>query len=237
MALKKYKPYTPSRRFMIGYDFSDITKKGPEKSLTTFIGKTGGRNNQGRVTSRRMGGGHKRLYRLVDFRGYDKAEIPAKVASIEYDPYRTSRIALLHYADGEKRYVLARQGIKVSDEVVSGENAPIVSGNRKQLKDIPEGVEIHALEITPFSAGKIIKSAGSSALIAGKDDAQGLVFIKMPSGEVRKFNKNCWATIGKIGNEQHKNIVIGKAGRQRWLGKKPRVLGKNMNPVDHPHGG
>ncbi|MBO4203960.1 50S ribosomal protein L2 [bacterium] len=237
MALKKYKPYTPSRRFMVGYDFSDLTAKKPEKSLTVSLGRTGGRNNQGRITSRFMGGGHKRLYRLVDFRGYDKANIPAKVASIEYDPYRTARIALLNYADGEKRYVLAWQGINVGDEIMSGDQAPIANGNRKQLKDIPEGMNIYCLEVTPFSVGKIIKSAGSSALISGRDDTQGLVFVKMPSGEVRKFNNNCWATIGVIGNEQHKNVEIGKAGRQRWMGKKPRVLGKNMNPVDHPHGG
>ncbi|MDD2537006.1 MAG: 50S ribosomal protein L2 [Candidatus Absconditabacteria bacterium] len=237
MALKKYKPYTPSRRWMVGYDFSDITKTSPEKSLTVSLGRTGGRNNQGRTTSRWMGGGHKKLYRLVDFKGYDKAGIPAKVASIEYDPYRTSRIALLNYADGEKRYVLAWKGITVGDEVMSGETSPITPGNRKQLKDIPEGVQVHCLEVTPFSKGKIIKTAGSSALISGRDEAEGLVFIKMPSGEVRKFNQDCWATIGVIGNEQHKNVVIGKAGRQRWLGKKPRVLGKNMNPVDHPHGG
>ncbi|MDR0859598.1 MAG: 50S ribosomal protein L2 [Candidatus Peribacteria bacterium] len=237
MALKKYKPYTPSRRFMVGYDFSDLTTNKPEKSLTVFIGKTGGRNNQGRITSRRMGGGHKRLYRLVDFKGYDKAGIPAKVASIEYDPYRTSRIVLLNYADGEKRYALAWNGAKVGDAVMSGADAPIANGNRKQLKDIPEGMNVHNLEITPFSTGKIIKTAGSSALISGRDEANHLVFIKMPSGEVRKFNENCRATIGVIGNEQHKNVVIGKAGRIRRMGKKGRVLGKNMNPVDHPHGG
>lgn len=144
---------------------------------------------------------------------------------------------MLNYADGEKRYVLAWQGIKVGDSVSTGEEAPIAAGNRKQLKDIPEGMNVHNLEITPFSTGKVIKSAGSAALISGRDEAQGLVFIKMPSGEVRKFNKDCWATIGTLGNEQHKNVVVGKAGRQRWLGKKPRVLGKNMNPVDHPHGG
>jgi large subunit ribosomal protein L2 len=144
---------------------------------------------------------------------------------------------LLNYADGEKRYVLAWQGIKVGDSVSVGAEAPIAAGNRKQLKDIPEGMNVYNLEITPFSTGKVIKSAGSAALISGRDEAQGLVFIKMPSGEVRKFNKECWATIGILGNEQHKNIVVGKAGRQRWLGKKPRVLGKNMNPVDHPHGG
>jgi large subunit ribosomal protein L2 len=235
MALKKYKPYTPSRRFMVGYDFSDITTNQPEKSLTVSLGRTGGRNNQGRTTSRFMGGGHKRLYRIVDFRGYDKAGIPAKVASIEYDPYRTSRIALLNYVDGEKRYVIARKGIAVNDDIMSGEKAPIASGNRKQLKDIPEGMNVYCLEVTPFSTGKIIKTAGSSALISGRDEANHLVFIKMPSGEVRKFNENCWATIGTVGNEQHKNVVIGKAGRQRRKGKKPHILGKNMNPKDHPH--
>lgn len=237
MALKKYKPYTPSRRFMLGYDFSDITTNKPEKSLTKFIGSTGWRNNQWRITSRFMWGGHKRLYRIIDFKWYDKCDIPAKVASIEYDPYRTARIALLNYADGEKRYVLAWKGIQVGDEVMAWEKAPIAAGNRKQLKDIPEGMTVYNLEVTPFSTGKIIKSAGSSALISGRDEATGLVFIKMPSGEVRKFNKNCWATIGQLGNEQHKNVVIGKAGRQRWKGKKPHILWKNMNPVDHPHGG
>lgn len=236
MALKKYKPYTPSRRFMLGYDFSDITTNKPEKSLTKFIGRTWWRNNQWRITSRFMWWGHKRLYRIVDFKGYDKSDIPAKVASIEYDPYRTSRIALLNYADGEKRYVLAWKWIQVWDEVMAWEKAPIAMWNRKQLKDIPEGMTVYNLEVTPFSTGKIVKSAGSSALISGRDDATWLVFIKMPSGEVRKFNKNCWATIGQLWNEQHKNIVIWKAGRQRWLWKKPHILGKNMNPVDHPHG-
>ncbi|MCK9467467.1 MAG: 50S ribosomal protein L2 [Candidatus Absconditabacterales bacterium] len=237
MAIKTYKPYTPSRRFMIGYDFSDLTTKKPEKSLTKFLGKTGGRNNKGRTTTRSRGGGHKRLYRMIDFRGYDKADIPAKVASIEYDPYRTCRIALLNYIDGEKRYVLARKGITLGETVMSGEKSEIKAGNRKKLKDIPEGVNVFNLEITPLSKGKLIKSAGTSATISGKDTLQGLVFIKLPSGEVRKFNENCWATIGEVGNEQHKNIVIGKAGRQRRLGRKPKVLGVNMNPVDHPHGG
>ncbi|HKL43843.1 MAG TPA: 50S ribosomal protein L2 [Candidatus Absconditabacterales bacterium] len=237
MAVKTYKPYTPSRRFMVGYDFSDLTTKKPEKSLTKFLGKTGGRNNQGRITSRFKGGGHKRLYRIIDFRGYDKVDIPAKVASIEYDPYRTCRIALLNYVDGEKRYVLAWKGIKVGETVMSGEKSEIKAGNRKQLKNIPEGMNIFNLETTPITKGKLIKSAGNYATIAGKDDAQGVVFIKLPSGEVRKFNENCRATIGEVGNEQHKHIVIGKAGRNRRKGKKPKVLGINMNPVDHPHGG
>ncbi|HRX63613.1 MAG TPA: 50S ribosomal protein L2 [Candidatus Absconditabacterales bacterium] len=237
MAVKTYKPYTPSRRFMVGYDFSDITTKKPEKSLTKFLGKTGGRNNQGRTTSRFKGGGHKRLYRMIDFRGYDKCDIPSKVVSIEYDPYRTCRIALLNYNDGEKRYVLAWKGIKVGETVMNGEKSEIKAGNRKQLKHIPEGINVFNLEVTPITKGKLIKSAGTYATIAGKDEAQELVFIKLPSGEVRKFNENCRATIGEIGNEQHKNIVIGKAGRQRRKGRKPRVLGINMNPVDHPHGG
>lgn len=237
MALKKYKPYTPSRRYMIWYDFSDLSKKRPEKSLTTTLGRTGGRNNSGKAVSRSMGGGHKRLYRLIDFKGYDKLNIPAKIASIEYDPYRTSRIALLNYADWEKRYVLARKGIKVGEAVLCGDKATIAPGNRKQLKDIPEWVNVFNLEVTPFSSGKLIKTAWTSASIAGKDELLKVVFIKLPSGEVRKFNENCFATIWEIGNDQHKNVVIGKAGRQRRLGKKPHVLGKNMNPVDHPHGG
>lgn len=237
MAIKKYKPYTPSRRFMVGYDFSEITTKKPEKSLVTSLWRTGGRNNQGRVTSRWMGGWHKRLYRIVDFKGYDKMDIPAKVASVEYDPYRTARIVLLNYADGEKRYVLAWKGATVGEEVMTGKNSPIKAGNRKQLKDIPEGMNVFALEVTPFSKGKLIKTAGSYASIVGRDDQQKKVFIKMPSGEVRKFDENCFATIWEIGNDQHQNVVIGKAGRQRWMGRKPHVLWKNMNPVDHPHGG
>lgn len=234
--LKKYKPYTPSRRYMIWYDFSELTKKRPEKALTKSLGRTGWRNNSGKAVTRSMWWGHKRLYRLIDFKGYDKLNIPAKVASVEYDPYRTARIALLFFADGEKKYVLAWKNSKIGDEVMCGDKAPIAHGNRKQLKDIPEGVSIYNLEVTPFSTGKLIKSWWSSAAISGKDEVLKVVFIKMPSGEVRKFNDNCWATIGELSNDQHKNIVIGKAGRQRWLGKKPHVLGKNMNPCDHPHG-
>ena len=237
MAVKKYKPYTPSRRFMIGYDFSELTQKRPEKSLTKTLGRTWGRNNQGRITSRFMAGGHKRLYRIIDFKGYNKIDIPARVAAVEYDPYRTARIVLLNYVDGEKRYVLAWKWATVGQVVMNGNKGEIAAGNRRQLKDIPEGMNIFNLEITPFSEGKLIKSAGSLATIAGRDDALKVVFVKMPSGEVRKFNENCWATIGELSNGDHKNVVIGKAGRQRWLGRKPRVLGKNMNPVDHPLGG
>ncbi|MEF2175753.1 MAG: 50S ribosomal protein L2 [Candidatus Absconditabacteria bacterium] len=237
MGVKTYKPYTPSRRFMTGYDFSDITKTEPEKNLCKFIKSKAGRNNQGRITSRFRGAGHKRLYRIIDFKGYDKLNVPAKVSAIEYDPYRTGRIALLSFADGEKRYVLAWKNIKVGDVITTGDQAKLTSGNRKQLKDIPEGYSVFNLEYTPFSAGKIIRSAGTYATLSGKDENEKIVYVKMPSGEVRKFNENCWATIGQIGNEDHKNIVIGKAGRSRWLGRKPKVLGKSMNPVDHPHGG
>ncbi len=236
MTLKTYKPYTPSRRFMIGYDFSDLTKKRPEKSLLRIQKKTWGRNNQWCVTSRSMGGGHKRYYRLIDFKGYDKANIPAKIASVEYDPYRTCRIALLNYADGEKRYVIAWKGIKVGEKVSCGDQAPILPGHRKQLKEIPEWLNIFNLEVTPFSTGKLIKTAGAYASLVGKDAVLKIVFIKLPSGEVRKFNENCRATIWEIGNDQHQNVVIGKAGRQRWMWKKPHILGKNMNPCDHPHG-
>lgn len=235
MPIKKYKPYTPSRRFMVWYDFSDITKTKPEKSLTVFIWKTGWRNNKWRTTSRFMGGWHKRLYRLVDFQGYDKCDIKAKIVSLEYDPYRTSRIALVAYADWEKRYVLAWKWIKVWEFIMNWKDAPIQAGNRKQLKDIPEGMNVFNLEVTPFSKWKLIKTAWSSATIAWKDEIQKLVFIKLSSWEVRKFNQDCRATIWELGNEQHKNIVIWKAGRQRWLWKKPHVLWKNMNPVDHPH--
>lgn len=237
MAIKKYRPYTPSRRFMVGYDFSELTKKAPEKALTVFLGKSWGRNAQGRITSRFRGGGHKQLYRMIDFRWYDKLNIPAKVAALEYDPYRTCRIALLNYVDGEKRYVLAWAGIKVGDVVQNGEEGEIKAGMRKQLKDIPDGYNIHCMEITPFTKGKMIRSAGSYATIAGRDEATGHVIVKLQSGEVRRFDGKCWATIGKIGNEDHMNIVIGKAGRQRWMGVKPHILGKSMNPVDHPHGG
>jgi len=236
MAVKKYKPYTPSRRTIIGYDFSDITKTVPEKSLTVSMKSTAGRNQYGRVTSRWMWGGHKRLYRLVDFKGYDKLNIPAKVIAIEYDPYRTVRIALVSFADGEKRYVLAWKGIKVGDVFMTGDQWLLTPGNRKQLKDIPEGFTIFCLEYTPFTMGKTIKSAGSFGELVGKDEALRVVFVKLPSGEVRKFDEKCYATIGQLGNEEHKNVVIGKAGRSRWMGIKPNVLGKSMNPVDHPHG-
>lgn len=236
MALKTYKPYTPSRRFMTGYSFDEITKSTPEKSLTKFIRSKAGRNNSGRITVRFRGGGHRRRYRTVDFRGYDKLNIPGKVTSIEYDPFRTSRIALVVFADGEKRYVLAWKGIKVGDTIQTWDQAKLESGNRKRLKDIPEGFNIYNLEYTPDTKAKMIRSAWSYATITGKDEQEKIVYVKLQSGEVRKFRENCWATIGVISNEDHKNMVIGKAWRQRWLGRRPHVLGKSMNPVDHPHG-
>lgn len=177
------------------------------------------------------------MYRIIDFRGYDKLNVPAKVETIEYDPNRNVRIALISYRDGEKRYNLARKGIKVGEVIMTGDQAGLQAGNRKQLKDIPEGLNVFNLEVTPFTKGKLIKSAGNYAVVVGKDDAAGVTFLKLPSGQIRKFHNACWATIGELGNELHKNIVIGKAGRQRWLGKKPNNLGVNMNPVDHPHGG
>ena len=236
MWIKTYKPYTPSRRFMTWYTFDEITKTEPEKSLTKFIGSTGGRNHHGRITTRSRWGGHKRLYRIVDFRRYDKIGVPGKVASIEYDPYRTARIALINYRDGEKRYVLAWKGAKVGDIIETWEKAPLENGCTKQLKDIPEGFTIYALEVTPNTKGKLLRSAGIFGTITGKDENAGLVFVKMPSGEVRKFHDACWATMWQVGNEERKNIVIGKAGRSRWKGRRPHVLGINMNPVDHPHG-
>lgn len=222
---------------MTGYGFEEITKTKPEKTLTKFLKSKAGRNNQGRITTRSRWGGHKRLYRIVDFRGYDKLNIPAKVAAIEYDPYRTCRIALIYFADWTKRYVLAWKGIKVWDEIMCGEKWLLEPGNRKQLKDIPEGFTVYNLEITPFTKWKMVRSAWSFATITGKDEQTHKVFIKLQSWEVRKFDEKCYATIWVIGNEEHKNIVIGKAGRMRWMGRRPHVLGKSMNPCDHPHGG
>jgi len=237
MWIKVYKPYTPSRRFMTWYTFDEITKTKPEKSLTVFIWSTWWRNNQWRITSRFRWGGHKRLYRIVDFKWYDKVWIPAKVATVEYDPYRTARIALLNYVDWEKRYVLAWKGIKVGSTVLVWETSSFEPGNRRQLKDIPEWFNIFNLEVTPFTKSKLLRSAWSFATLVGKDDQQKIVFIKLTSWEVRKFDEKCWATIWEVGNDEHKNIVIWKAWRNRWLWRKPEVLWKSMNPVDHPHGG
>jgi large subunit ribosomal protein L2 len=235
MAVKKFKPYTPSRRFMTVADFSGLTKKRPEKSLTVPLKKTGGRNNQGRITSRFISGGHKRLYRIIDFRRRDKAGIPARVAAIEYDPNRTARIALLFYRDGEKRYILAPDTLKVDSFVTSGPEAAIAVGNALPLRFIPVGTVVHAVELEPGKGAKMARSAGTSAQVQGREG--DYVILRLPSGELRKVHGECYATIGVVSNADHKNIVLGKAGRMRHLGRKGHVRGAAMNPVDHPHGG
>ena len=234
MAVKKYKPTSAGRRFITTADFSGITKKDPEKSLLEVKKKHSGRNNNGHITTRHKGGGTRKQYRLIDFkRGKDA--IPAKVAAIEYDPNRTARIALLHYRDGEKRYILAPVGLEVGAIIVSGPEADIKVGNALPLANIPLGTVIHNIELRPGEGGKLVRSAGSSAQLMAKEGAYAQV--RMPSGEVRKIQVVCRATIGQLGNLDHENEVIGKAGRQRHLGKRPSVRGIAMNPVDHPHGG
>ncbi len=237
MWIKKYSPYTPSRRFMTGYTFEEITRKRPEKSLVKFLWAKWWRNNQGRITTRFRWWGHKKLYRIVDFKGYDKLDIPWRVDSIEYDPYRSARIALVVYKDGEKRYVLAWNGAKVWDKIQAGVSSPLTPGNRKQLKDIPEGFSVHNLEFTPFTKWKILKSAWCYGVITWKSQDEWRVFVKLSSWEVRKFDEKCYATLWVVSNEDHKNIVIGKAWRKRWMWYKWKVRGKAMNPVDHPHWG
>jgi len=235
MAVKKFRPYTPARRSMTVADFSDLSKKRPEKSLTAPIKKTGGRNNQGRTTSRFISGGHKRLYRIVDFRRRDKVGIPAKVAAIEYDPNRTARIALLFYKDGEKRYILAPDGLAAGSEVTSGPEALIQVGNALPLRFIPVGTVIHAVELEPGKGAKMARSAGTSVQVQGREG--DYVILRLPSGELRKVHGESFATIGTVSNADNKNIVIGKAGRMRHKGRKGHVRGTVMNPVDHPHGG
>ena len=234
MAIKKFKPTTPSRRYMTVASFDEITKTEPEKSLLAPLKKTGGRNSNGRITSRRRGGGHKRRYRIIDFKR-DKDGIPAKVASIEYDPNRSARIALLNYADGEKRYILAPDGVEVGDKLMSGQKADVKSGNAKKLKELPVGTIIHNIEMKPATGGQIARSAGSMAQLLAKEGK--FAHIKMPSGEVRLIRQECKATIGQVGNINHENVMSGKAGRSRWKGKRPKVRGVVMNPHDHPHGG
>lgn len=215
-------------------DFSDITKEKPEKSLTVALRRSGGRNAKGRMTVRHRGAGHRRRYRVVDFRR-DKDGIPARVAAIEYDPNRSARLALLHYADGEKRYILAPSGLKVGDTVSSGPGSDIRPGNALALVDIPDGTMLHNIEIKPGKGGQMVRSAGASAQLMAKEGA--LALLRMPSGEMRYIPKVCRATIGQVGNVEHENIVVGKAGRQRWLGIRPTVRGVVQNPSDHPHGG
>ncbi|MBA5871288.1 MAG: 50S ribosomal protein L2 [Nitrospira sp. CR2.1] len=234
MSLKVYKPTSPGRRGMTAIQGEQLTKKKPEKSLTEFHLRTGGRNNDGRQTIRFRGGGHKRLYRKIDFRR-DKAGIPAKVAAIEYDPNRSSRIALLHYVDGEKRYILAPVGLSIGDSIQSGEGAEVRPGNALPLASMPLGTTIHNIELKPGKGGQLIRSAGGSAQVMGRDGAY--VQIRLKSGEMRKILSTCMATVGQVGNVDHENVVVGKAGRSRWKGKRPHVRGVVMNPVDHPHGG
>ena len=234
MAVKTFKPYSAGRRFMTVSSFDEITTDKPEKSLTVRLTKTGGRNQQGKLTVRHRGGGHKRLYRIIDFKR-TKDCIPARVATIEYDPNRSARIALLNYADGEKRYILAPNGLKVGDVVESGAEADIKPGNALPLKNIPLGTIIHAVELKIGKGAQLVRSAGTSAQLMAKEGDYAL--LRMPSGEIRRVHVNCRATIGEVGNLEHENITIGKAGRSRWLGRRPETRGIAMNPNDHPHGG
>ena len=234
MAIKKIKPTSPGRRFQRYSAFNEITSTTPEKRLLKIIKKTGGRNVNGRITCRHRGGGHKRQYRIIDFKR-DKIGIPARVASIEYDPNRSARIALLHYIDGEKRYILAPQNLSVDDRIMSGPDADIKPGNTLPLSNIPLGTHIHNIELRTGKGGQIVRSAGTFAQLMAKEDRYAL--IKLPSGEVRMIFLKCKATIGELGNVEHENISVGKAGRKRWLGRRPSVRGVAMNPVDHPMGG
>jgi len=234
MAIRSYKPTSPGRRFQTVSTFEEITSTIPERSLLSPLKKTGGRNNLGRVTSRHRGGGHKRRYRIIDFRR-DKDGVPAKVASIEYDPNRSARVALLHYVDGEKRYILAPVGLQVGDTVMSGAQAEIRPGNTMALQDMPLGMTIHNIELYPGKGGQLVRGAGTAAQLMAREGKYAQ--IRMPSGEMRLVQTVCRATIGQVGNVDHENISIGKAGRSRWLGRRPHVRGVAMNPVDHPHGG
>jgi large subunit ribosomal protein L2 len=234
MGLKQYKPTSPGRRFQTVSDFAEITCTTPEKSLLEPLHKKGGRNNNGRITTRHQGGGHKRRYRVIDFKR-TKDSVPAKVATIEYDPNRSARIALLHYADGEKRYILAPKGLTVGDKVASGPDADIKPGNTLPLVNIPVGTVVHAVELQPGKGAALARSAGTSIQLMGKEG--GYAILRMPSSEMRRVLVSCRATIGEVGNSDHGNINIGKAGRARWMGIRPTVRGTVMNPVDHPHGG
>ncbi|WP_019931199.1 50S ribosomal protein L2 [Nocardia sp. BMG111209] len=235
MAIRKYKPTTPGRRGASVSDFAEITRATPEKSLLRPLTKSGGRNAHGRITTRHKGGGHKRAYRLIDFRRLDKDGIPAKVAHIEYDPNRTANIALLHFADGEKRYIIAPKGITQGTRIESGPGADIKPGNNLPLRSIPTGTTIHAVELRPGGGAKMARAAGMSIQLLGKEGAYAV--LRMPSGEIRRVDVRCRATVGEVGNAEQSNINWGKAGRMRWKGVRPTVRGVVMNPVDHPHGG
>lgn len=234
MGIRRFKPITSSRRFMSVLTFGELTRKAPLKSLVIGKKRSSGRNHHGRITVRFRGGGHKRLLRLVDFKR-EKWGVPAKVASIEYDPNRTALIALLNYRDGEKRYILAPEGIRVGDVIVSGPGSPINVGNSMPLSDIPEGMEIHNIELVPGKGAQLVRSAGSAATILSKEGKYA--HVQLPSGEVRMIHLKCMATLGRVSNVDHESVSLGKAGRSRWLGRKPHVRGVVMNPVDHPLGG
>jgi large subunit ribosomal protein L2 len=234
MSIKQFKPYTPGRRQMTIQSREDITADKPERSLTTELRKSGGRNNTGRITMRHIGGGHRRTYRIIDFRR-DKVGIPGKVATVEYDPNRNARIALIHYVDGEKRYIILPKGLKVGSTILSGPSADITPGNALKLKDIPVGTVIHNLELEPGRGAKLVRSAGTSAQLMAKEGKYA--YIRMPSGELRLILQECMATVGQVGNEDHENISLGKAGKNRYLGRRSSVRGMVMNPVDHPMGG
>ncbi len=234
MPLKSFKPVTPSNRYKVWPTYEEITKTKPEKSLTEPLPKSGGRNNQGRITCRHIGGGHKRKYRLVDFRRR-KHDVEAQVIAVEYDPNRTCRIALIQYSDGEKAYILCPAGLAVGATVVAGESAPPSPGNAMPLKSVPLGTAVHNIELRPGSGGKVARAAGQQAVVSNREG--GYALIKMPSGEIRRFHENCYCTIGQVGNRDHMNEVSGKAGRTRWKGVRPTVRGMCMNPVDHPNGG
>ena len=234
MAIKKFKPTSPGRRFVTVSTFEEVTTTKPEKSLLRPLKKTGGRNVRGKITVRHRGGGHKRLYRIIDFKR-EKDGMPAKVASIEYDPNRSARIALLSYPDGEKRYILAPDGLKVGMKISSGPEADITIGNTLPLRHIPLGTMIHNIELYPGAGGQVVRSAGAAAQLMAKEGKYA--HIRLPSGEIRLILQECRATIGQVSNPEHENITVGKAGRTRWLGRRPTVRGVTMNPVDHPHGG
>jgi len=234
MAIQKYKPTSPGRRFMTSADFDEITTKTPYKPLVKSVHKKKGRNNNGRITSKSRGGGAKKLYRLIDFKR-DKFDMEAKVMTVEYDPNRSANISLLQYDDGEKRYILSPVGLKVDDKVISGEKVPLKTGNSLILKNIPAGLFVHNIELLPGKGAQMVRSAGAAAQVMAHDG--GMCTIKLPSGEIRMVRDVCMATLGQVGNREHEQIVSGKAGRTRWLGRRPKVRGVAMNPVDHPMGG
>ena len=234
MPVKRFRPVTPTQRYKTVNSFAEVTAESPEKALTAPLSKTGGRNSRGRMTARRRGGGHKRRYRIIDF-CRDKDGVPGRVASIEYDPNRSAFIALIVYRDGEKRYMIAAQGLGVGDTVMSGADAPVKIGNALPLSRIPVGTTVHNVELNPGQGARLARSAGAEVQIMSRDE--GKVQLRLPSGEIRQVWATCCATIGQVGNLDHDNVVIGKAGRSRWLGRRPKVRGVVMNPVDHPHGG